>query len=189
MRMSLTIIHQAWHFIMLSGRGRITDDGRQQRRNKTNTIWRFRLLVFDSLFLCFYAFSPPTPPPTTTHTLHSRPPSPHLSVVVLYTQGAESKQWREVRNHSRSLCQHNSISPARLHDSPLSVYTPPRHPLCSLKVNAVCQSLANWSTRWTLTVSTVLALTDWLIRGAATHNFKDFALHQTPLRLLEMGPN
>lgn len=83
--------HQAWHFIMLSRRGRIINDECQQRRNKTNTIWRRRMLDWDlfsdnvSLF-CF-SLSPST--------------FPLPSVVVLYTQGVECKQWREVRDHSR----------------------------------------------------------------------------------------
>lgn len=62
-------------------------------------------------------------------------PSPALpSVVVLYTQGVESKQWREVRDH-----RHFSVSPAQsARDSPFRLCNPPPSPaLLSLKVKDV----------------------------------------------------
>lgn len=56
-------------------------------------------------------------------------PSPALPpVVVLYTQGVESKQWREVSDH-----RHFSVSTAQsAHDSPFRLFEhPPAPPLPS----------------------------------------------------------
>lgn len=49
-------------------------------------------------------------------------PSPALpSVVVLYTQGVESKQWREVRDHRRF----SAGTAQSAHDSPFRLFKPP----------------------------------------------------------------
>ena len=71
--------------------GRIINDECRQRRDKTNTIW-CGLFDWDCL-MTIYSFALP---PFFSYLHH------HLfSVVVLYTQGVESKQWREVRDLSR----------------------------------------------------------------------------------------
>ena len=118
--------HQAWHFIMLSRRGTIINDECQQRRSKTNNHLKkqdaWLRLLSDDVF-------------------------PSLSsVVVLYTQGVESKQWREVRDHSCP-CQHKSISLPPLHMTARSLFTTlPSSLSLSLSKCCECQSFAiDWS--------------------------------------------
>lgn len=59
-----------------------------------------------------------------------------ISVVVLYTQGVESKQWREVRDQQDSTACLFSMTGCFLFTTPLSP------PLLLLKVNILCQSFA-----------------------------------------------
>lgn len=117
--------HRVRRFIMLSRHGRIMNDECQQRGKQNKQVWFFfwdcSMTLYPSLSLFL--------------------PSPALpSVVVLYTQGVESKQWREVRDH-----RHFSVSTAQsAHDSPFRLCNPappslpPTSPaLLSLKVKDV----------------------------------------------------
>lgn len=131
--------NQAWDFIMLSGWGRIINNKCQQRRNKTNTIWRSRILDWDCLVtMCssalylsiFLSFS-----------------SSLLSGCVVHP-GCGVQTVARGKRSQLFLCQHNSISLSPLHTSMLTVYNPIS--LLLLWVPIICNWLtlrisAHWS--------------------------------------------
>lgn len=86
-------------------------------------------------------------------------PPPLSSVVVLYTQGVESKQWREVSDHS-----HLSVNKTLSAKHTLSLQPPALTfpPLLSLTVKAVSANHLQLidPANICVMVSTVLAVTD-----------------------------
>jgi len=116
-------------------------------------------------------------------------PSPPLfSVVVLYTQGVESKQWREVRDHSRPSVN-TTQSPCLLSMTAHSLFTT-LSPLLSLKVNAVSANHLQliYPANIRVLVSTVLDVRDWVMKVTATRIDKDLPLRQSPPWLLATEP-
>lgn len=103
--------HRACCFIMLSRHGRIMNDECQQRGKQNKQGFFFggsRMLNWDCSMTLYPSLSLLLPLPALP------------SVVVLYTQGVESKQWREVRDH-----KHFSVSTAQpADDSPFRLCSP-----------------------------------------------------------------
>lgn len=110
-------------------------------------------------------------------------PSPALlSVVVLYTQGVESKQWREVRDH-----RHFFVSTAQsADDSPFRLCTPPPA-LLSLKVKDVGVNHLQLIDPANISASGLRCVNcDWLV--TATRINKDLPPCQNGPCLLTAGP-
>lgn len=145
----------------------IMNDECQQTRNKTNTIWRCRVLDWACVMTVY----------SSALCISSLPPV--FSVVVLYTQGVESKQWREVRDHSH-LCATASFQPQLFPSLPCSLSQ-----VTAVIVNhlQLIDPANNYST-----LSTVLVVTDWLIKVTFTRIIKDLPLRQNSPWQLTTGP-